>query len=135
MNDAVFYELTPLDMLVLLAVWTAWSSAIWIVVEGTKKRAGWVRPYSRAEYLVLSWGPPILSAGLALIAWPVTLHGVGQPTQPGHSLTALSIGVGLVGAYTSKLAHDYGRRVLDAVFGRAVGVISGRDNNDNHGSS
>jgi len=60
-----------------------------------------------------------------LTIFPVALDGVGIAPGDGIGLRAFSFGVGAVGGFGSKIAHDYAHRLMQATLGRLISLIGG----------
>jgi len=121
----VFYEATPIDIAVLLVIGIAWSATVWFVTESTKTRLRLSKPYDQITRIALAWLPVICSSALAIVAFPVALHGVGVASEESTPFALFSALVGAVGGFGSKIAHDYARRLMLATLGRLISLIGG----------
>ena len=118
----IFYSLSLLDMGVLLCIGTLWSAALWLSVEGIKRRLRISKPMP----LGIVWGPVAFSIASSLILFPVVLSGVGQTSAYTVPSVLVYSFVGAVGGLGTKLAHEVAGRTFSVLFDRFLTLLGGK---------
>lgn len=126
LSTPLIWELTALDLGVLLALGMAVSASAWFVTEGLKVRK--VLTGHRAKM----WAPFVYCTVMAAVLFPVTLLGV----EPNHTmplwvqLLIAVLALGPVGGFGAKKAHDWGERFMNGLFGWALGKLGSSEAED-----
>jgi len=119
LHEPLIWGMHAINLLVLLAVGVGWSATVWGITEGVKGRLRWQKPYTHRQHHALAWAPILVSGLLSIGAFPATLSGLSIELGPiwvrfvGDEIDAsaiVSFGVGVVGGFGAKGAHDLLRK-------------------------
>ena len=125
LEDPIFYALSSIDLLFLVAIATCWSGLVWLITEAVKDRAQWTKPHPPRRRLFLSWTPPVISGVATIPLLPFILQGLGQKVTVDIQMISAAFCIGVASGLASKIAHDRAGDLLRAATDRLARVIRG----------